>query len=190
MVRPLTLGVMVVAVASSGTVRAGGPFDFFRKPFESRTVAFQAEPPLPQLESTPIRSSARSTQLEPVPENAPAAKASPAPLVLYPCVTYDDRDEMHPCAVPMIVSVPDPSSVKHPFYWLVGDGPRDACCTCGTCTSCCAKPMVNVEICVPPGCCLPQPRVCHNGRLYVYDFGEYRVDVKLHRGEIEVEYHD
>jgi hypothetical protein len=199
MQRAVTIGVtaLTVGIAANGTVQAG-LFDLVRKAAGGDRYVAQADPPLPapgvSNRVTPASQAAADEQPPvPIPDGAapnaatPSAPAAAAPIELYPCVTYKDRDEMHPCAVPVIVCVPDPSSVKHPFYWLVGDAPHDPCCD--PCVPC-ARPMAYVQICVPPDCPVPEPRVHHHDREYTYDFGAYSVDVRLHRGEIVVDYED
>lgn len=96
-----------------------------------------------------------------------------APLELYPRVKYDELDEVHPCAAPVIVTIPDP---------------------CGQVDACCGPRMVNVQICVPPNC---QPRVKHGKSFFghrpkiEYIYGEYSVEIKYKKnGWLEVEYHD
>ncbi len=198
MQRALTIVVTALSVTvAANSMAHAGLFDLLRKASgDDRSVA-QADPPLPAPGVTNrVTPASQVTGGEqppvPIPDGAaPGAAATQAPaaapIELYACVTYKDRDEMHPCAVPVIVCVPDPSSVKHPFYWLVGDAPCDPCCD--PCVPC-AKPMVYVQICVPPDCPVPEPRVHHHDREYTYDFGEYEVDVRLHRGEIVVDYED
>lgn len=196
--RFLSFGLPVLAslCVLSSTAQAG-PFDFLKRGAAGPRLVAQADPPLP----APGVSRGAGPTIQPVGDEQPpvpipderSAPPAAAPIELYPCVTYEDRDEMHPCAVPVVVGVPDPSSVKHPFYWLVGDAPRDTCHGCANgCDPCggCGKPLAFVEICVPPGCSVPEPRVLCNQRKYVYDFGEYRVEVRLKRGEIEVDYED
>lgn len=194
--RALFSGLTVLAVSVGGSFPAdAGLFDRLVESFggsEGPVVVQSGEPALPgpSLE-VPRVSAAQVDEPPPVPiPDSPAMESSATPIELYPCVSYDDRDEMHPCAVETIVGVPDPSSVKHPFYWLVGDAPPEFCSTgCGTC-ACCLKPQVYVLVCVPPECPMPEPRISHNGRHYTYDFGKYSVAVKLQRGAIEVEYDD
>ncbi|REK28975.1 MAG: hypothetical protein DWQ41_05365 [Planctomycetota bacterium] len=181
---------MLAALGICGGSAQAGLFDFLESklagPPRVYETAAQVEPPSGPAIVPPPAVEAESEQPplpavpdEPVPS---APMLAPAPAIeLYPNVSYDDRDEMHPYAEPVIVAVPDPSSVKHPFYWLVGDAP---------CNNDCVQPMAYVEICIPPNCPVPQPSVRHNGRKYVYDFGKYSVEVKLERGGIEVEYDD
>jgi hypothetical protein len=185
---------MLLAVSVAASDQAGaGLFDRLAETFGGGSAVVQSDGPTlaqPAPLVVPAAQSEQTQQAEqppvPVPDEGPAETES---IELYPCVTYDDKDEAHPCGVPVVVSVPDPCSVKHPFYWLVGDAPPNYCATaCGTCTTCCAKPQVYVMICVPPDCPVPAPRVTHNERHYTYDFGCYRVEVKLRRGAIEVEY--
>ena len=195
--RHISRGLLVLAALAvgSGSLQAG-LFDLLESKFGGpdrtyETVA-QVEPPSgPAILPPPAAvSDGEQPPLPAVPDEPVPSTPLPAPVMesieLYPCVEYDDRDEMHPRAQPVIVAVPDPSSVKHPFYWLVGDAPCDGCGHCAHC----AKPCAYVEICIPPNCPVPQPKVRSNGRKYVYDFGKYSVEVKLQRGKIEVEYDD
>ncbi len=191
MKRAMSVGLVILAVLVGVNAPAdGGLFDRLRESFGGESVALQSDEPTPARPGPIVVPSASFIQTEeppplPVPD-APAPEA--VPIELYPCVSYDDKDEMHPCAIPVVVGVPDPSSVKHPFYWLHGDAPQEFCATgCGTCV-CCQRPPVYVLICVPPECPVPEPCVSHNGRYYTYDFGRYSVDVKLRRDEIVVEY--
>ncbi len=172
--RSFTLGMIVlIGMATTPSVEAGGLFDFLTGPVAFQQAPSEEVPPLP------------------VPDQAAEQSAQPLKTIeLYPCVTYKDKHEMAPCAEPVVVCVPDPCSVKHPFYWLHGDEPPKYCETgCGQC-GCCPRPMAYVEICVPQGCPVPQPTVSHHEREYTYDFGAYSVDVRLKRGEIEVDYQD
>lgn len=189
MQRFLSVGLAIVVSFAAVQQADAGLFDRLTEAFGGPVVAQTDQPTLVPPGPLVVPSS-QTEEPPPLPVPDVPAELEPIPIQLYPCVSYDDRDEMHPCAVPVIVAVPDPSSVKHPFYWLHGDAPKQFCSTgCGTC-ACCQRPPVYVEICVPPECPVPQPRVSHNGRYYTYDFGKYSVEVKLRRGEIEVEYDD
>lgn len=128
--------------------------------------------------------------LQPVPPPAPAADgvvvspgvvmpygvmASPDPIgmgaPLFHAVRYKDRDEMAPCAVPMVIQVPDP-------------------CACHDPCNCCAPQCVSIQICVPPCGCEPRIKSNRRGDRIEYCFGEYAVDVRVKRGYIEVDYQD
>lgn len=104
----------------------------------------------------------------PVPDAPPAAEApahdaGPAPIALFPCVKVEDTDNIHPCAVPIIVSVADPCN---------------PCCGCR-----------YVQICVPPDCC-PEIKTSRNGRKVEYDYGEYEVDIKSKKDVVVINYDD
>lgn len=189
--RPLSIGLMLLAVSVAASDQAdAGLFDRLAEAFGGSEVVAQSDGPTLAQPAPLVVPAAQSEQTEqpplPVPDEAPAAES----IELYPCVHYHDKDEAHPCGVPVVVAVPDPCSVKHPFYWLVGDAPADCCDPCNPCATCCAKPQVYVMICVPPDCPVPAPCVSHHDRHYTYDFGCYSVEVKLRRGAIDVEYHD
>ncbi len=128
---------------------------------------------------------------QPPPAPVPAgeeAKLVPAPgpvVPLYECVRYKDLHEMHPCAVPKVVSVRAPSCgdrcSRH----------RRRTCRCGrpVACSCCQPKCVNVKICVPP-CGCERVKVSRDGRRVRYDYGKYAVDIRVKRGYIEVDYQD
>ena len=102
--------------------------------------------------------------------------ATPDPLAggavpLFHAVRYKDLDEMAPCAVPMIIQVPDP-------------------CACHDPCNCCAPQCVSIQICVPPCGCAPRIKSNRRGDRIEYCFGEYSVDVRVKRGYIEVDYQD
>lgn len=94
------------------------------------------------------------------------------PVEMFPHVKYKDRDEMAPCAVPMVVQVPDP------------------CSRCRRQCGCCEPCMVNIMICAPQHCCPPRVKIKRRGREYVFHFGDYHVDVRVKKGYIEVDYQD
>jgi hypothetical protein len=97
------------------------------------------------------------------------AKVLPAgaPVELYHCVKYEDERNIHPCAVPLIVAVPDPC-------------PNPCDCT----TRC-----VYVKICVPP-CDCAQVKCKRHGTKVVYDFGKYEVEITSRKGVVRVDYDD
>ncbi|MAG93050.1 MAG: hypothetical protein CMJ48_04805 [Planctomycetaceae bacterium] len=109
------------------------------------------------------------SQLPPAPKGA-VHVAKPAAVELFQCVEYDDLDNIHPCAVPRIVQMPDP------------------CACCDPC-SCCKPKCVNVRICVPP-CGCPKVRVTRKGNKVKYDYGKYEVELTVKKGYIEVDYDD
>lgn len=123
-----------------------------------------APTPLPagQLSPNPeIQYSGPSTQLPVV------TTASPE---LFQCVRYIAERNIAPCAVPVIVQVPDPCA------------PRDRCC-------CTPRPCVNVQICVPQ-CGCPDVCVTRNGNKTRFDYGKYAVNVYSLNGKILVSYKD
>lgn len=85
-----------------------------------------------------------------------------APIELYACVKVEDRDNIHPCAVPMIVAVADP------------------------CNPCCCR---YVMICVPP-CDCPEIETSRSGRKVEYDYGEYEVEIKSKKDYVVINYDD
>jgi len=89
-------------------------------------------------------------------------------LSVYRNVIYRAERNIHPCAVPMIVQVPDP---------------------CAKSASCCAPVCVNVKVCVPP-CDEPEVKCRRHGNKMILDFGKYKVDITSVRGKIIVRYHD
>jgi hypothetical protein len=115
-------------------------------------------------------------QLSPTPEIQYSGPPSQLPVVtatqveLFPCVRYRAERNIAPCAVPVIVQVPDPCT------------PRDRCC-------CTPRPCVNVQICVPQ-CGCPTVCVTRNGNKTRYDYGKYAVNVISLNGRIVVDYDD
>lgn len=92
-----------------------------------------------------------------------------APEPLFTRVKYVDKREMHPCAVKKIIRVNDPCASK------------DACDSCG-------PQCVFIEICVPPCDCEEDIRCRRNGNRVRYDYGKYKVDVRIRKGYIVVDY--
>jgi hypothetical protein len=115
-------------------------------------------------------------QLSPNPEIQYSGPAGQLPVVtapqpeLFPCVRYIAERNIAPCAVPVVVQVPDPCV------------PRDRCC-------CTPRPCVNVEICVP-SCGCPNVCVTRNGNKTRFDYGKYAVNVYSLNGKILVSYKD
>ncbi|GDY09000.1 hypothetical protein LBMAG52_24860 [Planctomycetia bacterium] len=106
----------------------------------------------------------------PMPEPMAAAGGS---VELFRCVKYVDRNEMAPCAKPMIVEV------------------RDPCWKPDPCNPCSKPPCVKVQICVPEcSCCPPVIKCSKDGKNVRYDFGKYAVDIRGKKGYIEVDYQD
>lgn len=120
--------------------------------------------------STPdVTPAAEEFTPRPMPISASNGSDAPAESELYPCVEYEDLDNIHPCAVPMVVSIKDPRACSDPC-------------------SCCEPGCVFVEICVPP-CGCPKVTVKKHGRKVKYDYGAYRIEVESRRnGIVEVDY--
>lgn len=115
--------------------------------------------------------------LSPTPEVQYSGPVGELPVIttadpgLFPCVKYRDQRNIAPCAVPMIVQVPDP-------------------CACrDRCNPCAPRPCVNVQICVPQTGC---PTVCvtRHGNKTRFDYGKYAIDVVSINGRIVVDYDD
>ena len=122
--------------------------------------------------------------LQPVPEvpvySAPAAPIYGGPahyghqhqyeyqeVELYNRVKYKDHDEMAPCAVTKVIQVNNPHRRGH----------------------CYGPDCVFVEICVPGGVC-ERVKVSKGGDRIRYDYGDYKVDVRVKKGYVEVDYQD
>jgi len=137
-----------------------------------RTAFLQSAPALvpPPAASAGV---APAAPISPVPEVAGNATSPGKPIALYYRVEYEDLDNIHPCAVKMIVQVKDPCPP-----------PRDPC-------SCCkpAPRYVFVEICVPP-CGRPKIEIGHHGNEIEYDYGKYEVEITSKKGVVYVNYDD
>lgn len=136
-------------------------------------------------------------------DEAPGApvEAAPAPIAahaeaitLYECVKYEDLDHIAPCAEEIIVKVANPCWKPTP---------------CGCCAPAVPK-CVYVAICVPKkqpcckpapvSCCAPAPApvccedkepkiTCRDGGRYVkYDYGKYRVEIRVKGDKVVVDY--
>jgi hypothetical protein len=130
-------------------------------------LASYQPPPAPAIQLAP------GEYIVPTPEgHGPVAPAS-RPLGLYHRVKYEDLDNIHPCAVKMVVQVMDPCPP-----------PRDPC-------SCCkpAPRFVLVEICVPP-CGCKRVKISRGGAKVEYDYGKYEIEIKSKKGVIVVNYDD
>ncbi len=104
-------------------------------------------------------------------DSAPIGHIYSEPVApLYTNVKYKDLREMAPCAVTKIIKVKDP-------------------CACDHDCSCCGPKCVYVKICVPP-CACERVTSRRNGDRIRYDYGDYKVDVRVKRGYIEVDYQD
>lgn len=128
-----------------------GVYDSEPHPPAPQPLGYVAEP-LPQGHSVPTFDDVPYSVSEPV--------------ELYDNVRYRGVRKIHPCAVPMIVQVPDPC--------------QDPCDTCG-------PRCVNIEICVPP-CECPKIKCRRNGQRMIYDFGKYEVAITSARGIVSVAY--
>lgn len=106
-------------------------------------------PPLPTPEAAALTVPTPATPLVPVPDSQASPSASLEPIVLYTNVKYEDRDNVPKCAVPIVVSIPDP-------------------CMPGCCR--------YIEICAVPDC---EPRVhsSPSGRKIEYDYGAFEVEI-------------
>ena len=103
--------------------------------------------------------------------SASAVYLDEAPEPLFCNVKYVDRKEMHPCAVPKIIRVNDPCACKNP------------------CSCCCEPQCVYIQICVPP-CGCETVKCRKQGDRVRYDYGKYKVDVRVKKGFIVVDYQD
>src|SRR5262245_52311577 len=63
-------------------------------------------PPLPATETAAVPTPA--TSLVPVPDSSASPSKSAPPIVLYTNVKVEDRDNIPKCAVPIVISIPDP----------------------------------------------------------------------------------
>jgi hypothetical protein len=105
----------------------------------------------------------------PLAAGGPPLPLAPAPA-LFPCVKYNHRHHIAPCAVPMYVAVRDPCDrLKH-----------DRC-------SCDTPKCVMVQICVPP-CGTPKITCRHDGTKVRYDYGKYAVNITSKHGVVVVNY--
>jgi len=103
---------------------------------------------------------------EAYPPSGPVYPVEGVPL--YPRVTYEDLDNIHPCAVTTIVQILDPC--------------ENPCRSCG-------PRCVYVKICVPPNEC-PRIKVSDGGREVKYKFDEYEVEIESENGIVSVNYDD
>jgi len=90
-----------------------------------------------------------------------------APIELFPHVRYRRHRNVAPCAVSKIIQVNDPRASK---------------CSCG-------PQCVFIEICVPP-CEHETVRCRRQGDRLRFYYGKYKVDVRVKKGYITVEYRD
>jgi len=113
--------------------------------------------------------------IEPIPAG-PIEGYPVQPVALYHNVKVDDPHHIHPCAVPMVIQVPDPCQ-------------RRCCDPCDPCSQCCGPQCVNVQICVPP-CGCPKIKTRDDGRYVKYDYGKYRIEITSRNGRVKVDYDD
>lgn len=126
----------------------------------------------PVQETLPPIPAGPAGDVPPAPEGEGAATPAAEPIKLYHRVKYSDLDNVHPCAVKMIVQVKDPC-------------PPPVSCNCAQPAPRC----VFVEICVPP-CPCPKFECSHDGSHVEYDYGDYEVEVTSKRGVVYVDYDD
>ncbi len=128
-------------------------------------VSLQVEVPPEQLGGPILTSEAAPA---PAPELVP--QAAPVEVIqLFHCVSYEDLDHIHPCAVRTVVAVKDPTCCPDP---------------CGCCTPGC----VYVEICVPP-CCPYKYEVKRRDHSKIeYDYGRYEIEITSRDGVVHVDY--
>lgn len=119
----------------------------------------QAQPPAPVPES----------QI-PAPTLQNRQGTSGEVMELYQRVEVEDVDNIHPCAVPKIIVVPDP---------------------CARPKSCerCSPPSVAIKVYVPPYAC-KDLEIKDYGREHKYDYGKYEVKVKVKGQYVKVDYDD
>lgn len=92
-----------------------------------------------------------------------------APIPLFTRVKYVDHREKHPHAITKIVAVNNPA--KNTRF---GDP--------------CGPDCVYIEICVPPCECQEEVFCRRGGDRVRYDYGKYKVDIRVRRGYIVVDY--
>jgi len=119
---------------------------------------------------------------------------SSTPIELFACVEYEDKHNIHPCAVTKIVAVKHPGKKKcHKGFLGLSCGRCNLCCdtcnSCGSCDSCCDPGCVYIQICVPP-CDCADVKISRNGAKVKYDYGEYEVEIKSKDGIVKVDYDD
>lgn len=162
----LSLGVAVMASAAFGAgTQTNSPEFSLGGPTVLGNISASDLPMPAPLSATPT---------SPVPEVQYSGPVGQLPVVtspsieLFSCVKYRDTRKIAPCAVPIVVQVPDPCT------------PRDRC-------SCTPRPCVYVEICVP-NCGCPTVCVTRHGNKTRYDYGKYAVDIVSLHGKIVVDY--
>lgn len=163
----VTLGLALMATVAWGANRQLST----PTPLGSATVLGQdgsLELPMP----APLNGTA--VPLSPTPEIQYSGPVGQLPVIpagnveLYQNVKYRSPRNMAPCSMPIIVQVPDPCA------------PRN---------SCCPRPCVNVEICVPT-CGCPNVCVTRCGNRTRYDYGKYEITITSIAGRVVVDYDD
>ena len=149
-----SLAVLLVLASASAATAADGPRLLGLSP---QLAAALEVPPAPGL-----------AYEEPMVEGYITPMPESAALTLFECVKCKDLRNIHPCAVPMIVQVPDPCQDK---------------------ASCCAPACVNVKVCVPP-CDCPEVKCRRSGNKLILDYGKYSVSILSARGKVIVDYDD
>ena len=162
------------------------------------SVASAAEYLNPLFPSSALRGPAILTFQDAAPGPAVIVETAPAPMAdshahshahshaqaieLYGCVKYEDLHHIAPCAQRKIVEVANPC-------WRPSK--------CGCCAPAVPR-CVYVVICVPtPNCCDAccgnnGPKVtCRDGGRYVkYDYGKYRIEIRVKGDTVVVDYDD
>ncbi|MFO1095144.1 MAG: hypothetical protein U0992_17830 [Planctomycetaceae bacterium] len=123
-------------------------------------------PPLPAPETAAVPTLATTptpaTPLVPTPDsNASPSKSAP-PIVLYTNVKVEDRHNIPECAVPIVISIPDPC--------------QPGCCR-------------YIEICALPDC-KPVVTTSPSGRKIEYDYGRFEVEIYNRSRYVVVNYDD
>lgn len=96
----------------------------------------------------------------------PVVHYDEAPATLFTNVRYTSTRKAHPCAVERIIRINDPCGSKH---------------------SCCEE-CVYIKICVPPCSGEDVVRCRRNGDRLRFYYGKYRVDVRVRKGYVVVDY--
>lgn len=127
------------------------------------TTVVAAAPEAPPLPAPDVATAPTpATPLVPVPDGHATPSISAEPIVLYPNVKVEDRDNIPACAVPIVISIPDR-------------------CLPGCCR--------YIEICVPPDC-KPRISTSPSGRKIEYDYGDFEVEIYNRKRYVVVNYDD
>ncbi len=172
MKRLTSLAIAIVALAGSTVPGEAGLFDsVFGTTKTTTNPAVYGR--IVSLQNAPTPVLAEYGAVPPAPAIGGGTKPTSEPIKLYHCVKYEDRHNIHPCAVKMIVQVNDPCTPK-----------PDRCGCCQPVPRC-----VFVEICVPP-CGCAKIKVSRSGSKVEYDYGKYEVEIKSKNGVVYVDYDD